>query len=954
MHLRKRPSSQRWLNLPCRQAFCLAFLLLANTFLPLAALAQSTDPSPDPIGSTGSTSKAGLARAADSGSAGMLKTRYASSAQGVSTSQMPPLAPRIGRPGQSQSGSNEDTESNRIARPGAQNDQTRIARPGSDSNSDTRISRPVDGSRKSETAKSETPREEAKSETTKTDFAKSETPRETAKSQPAKTAPKSEPAKPAASKAPIPLIAKPAGSLKPETAKTDTSKPGSTKPASTKPGTASGTTSQLKNKANDILNGSPARPPETAPPRSTRLYGVEEKDTRQAESKPLQAKPSTTDAKPSTTEPAKTAGADTYPVIGKLEEITFGKPTPEVDIETRLSKLENAIFAKSYPHDSLFDRSERLQNALMGTGGPGASPTPPGTTPTDPPPPASGWTDSSITTGQNPDPADLLYLDDLAKQPDMQESAPKAVLENFALELINYERQRRGIGQLELSPLANKLATEHMKDLVQRDVVSHSSEKGENPDRRYTILGGVDAINESLNVINTSELGSSRLTKAAIAKILKQMLTRQDDREAILAPEASHLGFAMEQLASGSKIVTCTEVMTSRGVMHPLPQHVHLGEKIDVSGIVLKPYQFDRITVAWEGTPEQTAPVEESDDPLPYFPPLDFVAYKEKSEKDYSKAIVALKAVGLLAAIAGGMFIPPVALAAPLIVMAGPDPGEPKPQSDIPIRGGVKVSGSTFSGKVVINNDSKEGLYYVTVWATLGEGARPFAISRRTIEVKSGGGENSHSASSDAGSSANHASTAASDTTKSKTDAASNPPASGSNPTEDKASTAVKENAAGDLLMAPADKAVELEAKPAEKVSSEVEEKPKEKTDEKLKDKIETKTTDKIETKATEEKTDADKKPADAKPTEKAANDVSSTIKAEPSSPGATDILTKPNNDNPSASKQEPSSIEYTKGDGKDGGRNAGSQSSKDETADNARAHAGNLSTPQNTEARDD
>ncbi len=424
---------------------------------------------------------------------------------------------------------------------------------------------------------------------------------------------------------------------------------------------------------------------------------------------------------------------DPYPTIGKLEQVTFGGARATQSIDERLANLENAIFAKTFPSDSLFDRSERLKRTLLGPGyTEGGGITDSGIDLTMPP----GGMENPVT-GANGDAAEFQYLDDLAQKEECQAEAPRHELEAFALELINYERQRRSLPVLDSDAHAQKLATEHVIDLGKRGVVSHTDARGRNPDHRFTILGGTEAVNENLNVLSTADLPSSKLTKSVVAKLLKQMLTRQDDREAILAPEATHAGFSLEVSKDRTRIIGCTEIVTKHGAMQDIPQKAHVGDRIEVSGTIGEPYLFDRITVAWEGLPETTATSEEVDEPLPYFPPLDYIAYKEKSEKDYSKAIFALKTVGMLAAIAGGMFVPPVALAAPLIIMAGPNPSDAKPQSEVPTRGGVKLHGGNFSAKIPINNASKEGLYYITVWASLGEGSKSFPVSRRTILVKS-------------------------------------------------------------------------------------------------------------------------------------------------------------------------------------------------------------------------
>lgn len=169
--------------------------------------------------------------------------------------------------------------------------------------------------------------------------------------------------------------------------------------------------------------------------------------------------------------------------------------------------------------------------------------------------------------------------------------------------------------------------------------------------------------------------------------------------------------------------------------MQPIPQELKVGEKIEVKGGMFEPYQIDRVTLAWENpNPEALASADESDEALPYFPPLDFVAYAGKSEHDWSTGVTMLKTAGILACIAGGMFIPPVALGVPAISMMGTGTGsEPKPVSDIPIKSGVKVSGQFFNVKVGISNDSKPGLYYLTVWGLAPGAQKAVPISRRTI-----------------------------------------------------------------------------------------------------------------------------------------------------------------------------------------------------------------------------
>jgi uncharacterized protein YkwD len=328
------------------------------------------------------------------------------------------------------------------------------------------------------------------------------------------------------------------------------------------------------------------------------------------------------------------------------------------------------------------------------------------------------------------------YFDSLAQRPENQVRVPKETLKTFALEAINYERGKLGLAPVELDDVACKVAQDQVDEMCKRNVITHNNLKGDNPDRRYTVAGGNGALTESLVSTKTPDTVSQSPTKAAVIYILKTIMSRQDDHDAVFNPDCTHIGFALDWTPAKDKAIAATEVITKHGIIHPVPLEIKIGEKVEIKGVVLEPYKFEKVTLAWEANHDGVSVADDAEEALPYFPPLDYAAYAAKSEHDYSTTMGALRTVGIIAAIAGGMFIPPVALAAPLIAMSG-GMGEPKPVSDIPIHGGMKLEGSTFSGKIPLSKEGKEGIYYVTVWASTGKYTKPIPISRQAIIVRS-------------------------------------------------------------------------------------------------------------------------------------------------------------------------------------------------------------------------
>ncbi len=436
---------------------------------------------------------------------------------------------------------------------------------------------------------------------------------------------------------------------------------------------------------------------------------------------------------------------DSYPAIGNLEQVTLGSSNPSGNIDNRLASLENAIFKKTFEFDSLFDRTERLKKTILGTqevdpnsaaGREDAAGRLPGTTGgAGSSAPASDWID-------NPHPAlesltEVHYLDEQAALPENMTAISAPELAQYAVTLLNKERLAYGVAPVTPDNVAEQMAGELANDLAKRNVLSHFNSSGDGPDRRLTLLEGADALNEGIASVKTAEVGSKRICKAAAARILKTMFGRQDDRDALLNPDATHVGFALALTSDREKVVAAVEVLTRHAIMIPVAREVKVGDKIEVRGVLQSPYLFDKVTLAWESyNPEAAASApDESEEALPYFPPLDYIAFSNRSEGNHDKAIFLLKTGLIVGAVGAGLFFPPAAMAVPLIALSG-SPSEIKPVSDIPVKGGFKVDGGSFAGHIPLSNNSKPGLYYVTVWAVQAKGQKSIPISRRVLLAK--------------------------------------------------------------------------------------------------------------------------------------------------------------------------------------------------------------------------
>lgn len=437
-----------------------------------------------------------------------------------------------------------------------------------------------------------------------------------------------------------------------------------------------------------------------------------------------------------------------FPSVGNLENMMFGHSSPNIAVENRLDKLELAIFQKSSPNLDIEQRIHRLKEVIVGTDSQGSDP-------------GNSYSGGGVVSGSGsrsgyandptayamPAPVARPYSANPAPTAPEKQSSQYPFFENyghydlnqvlsmpeaekFALTVINEVRSAQGLNELVWDDLGYKIASEHVADLSKRGAVSHQSGAGHNPDVRYSFAGGSDALVESTVAFTQAE--NLRPTRQLVVKMLETLYGRQDDREAMLFPHANGYAMSFQWTPDKSKLLCVTETLTKHAEMQPIPLEASVGDKVEVKGSVKEPYHFHKLTLAWEGSPNPPDDSVESEEALPYFPPLDYEAHAVKSSRDFEKGIRFLQIAGITAAIAGGIFIPPVALAAPLIA-ASVGASTPKPVSEIPVRGGVKTDGSNFTHSLPLNNQGKEGIYYVTVWATTSSGSEMLPVSRRAI-----------------------------------------------------------------------------------------------------------------------------------------------------------------------------------------------------------------------------
>ena len=457
--------------------------------------------------------------------------------------------------------------------------------------------------------------------------------------------------------------------------------------------------------------------------------------------------------KPAGSMPPSAPSKDKLGKLSELEKVMFGVAQPNIPAEYRLDRLESEVFHQTNPDWDFERRIDRLNRTLLGGAAP-AAPVPAGTPAVqpgnDPPayssqppayyyppsnpylPAAPGSATSAMPAAAAPPTGFNLPLPADANSPEFTKPLSREQLEQYSLDLVNEARLQVGLPPLQWDDLAHKVSKQLVADLCKRNTATHENAQGENPDIRYTKAGGSDCMVESVMSMKASARPVPN--KQLVYGVIKELMSHQDDRDAVLNAHATHFGFTFDISSGGDKLLACAETVTRQGHVESIASQVHVGEKVDIKGAIDGPYKFQKITVAWEGLTSAADDSESQDEAAPYFPPLDYQAFARRSEHDFQKAQHWAQIAGIGLALAGGVFIPPVALAAPLI-MAAP-PAKPRAISEIPVHGGVHCEGNNFEFKMPLSKDNKEGIYYITIWVQSEVDQAPFAISRRAVIAK--------------------------------------------------------------------------------------------------------------------------------------------------------------------------------------------------------------------------
>ncbi|KLU60067.1 cysteine-rich secretory protein family protein [Peptococcaceae bacterium CEB3] len=183
-------------------------------------------------------------------------------------------------------------------------------------------------------------------------------------------------------------------------------------------------------------------------------------------------------------------------------------------------------------------------------------------------------------------------------------------VEHKVLALINQERQAAGLRPVVWDETAARAARQHVQEEADNGYISHWGMNGMKPQERYTLVGGLNAVEENESVSFWSNGGFHGVSEGVLYDLVRTqevaMVNERppDDghRKNILDPHHTGVGIT---IAVGKYGVAMAEEFTNHYAdLKPLPYSASQGSDVTLTGRIFPGYEITGVYAVWEQLPQ--------------------------------------------------------------------------------------------------------------------------------------------------------------------------------------------------------------------------------------------------------------------------------------------------------------------------------------------------------------
>jgi len=186
----------------------------------------------------------------------------------------------------------------------------------------------------------------------------------------------------------------------------------------------------------------------------------------------------------------------------------------------------------------------------------------------------------------------------------------------YMLALVNADRQREGLGTVELQDVATRAAQRHADDMATNGFRAHWGTDGSVPEQRYTEAGGEHLVHENVTcffdgkqrALEKNPLFLPEELEAAERTYMAEKPPNDGHRLNILIPKHNRLGVGLTKAEGLAQVCVSQEFVDEYGEYEPLPKTARAGARIVVAGRVEKPAVFGGVGIARGPLPAELYP----------------------------------------------------------------------------------------------------------------------------------------------------------------------------------------------------------------------------------------------------------------------------------------------------------------------------------------------------------
>jgi uncharacterized protein YkwD len=124
-------------------------------------------------------------------------------------------------------------------------------------------------------------------------------------------------------------------------------------------------------------------------------------------------------------------------------------------------------------------------------------------------------------------------------------------IRQFALELVNRDRNINKLDSIYIDPILNDAAQSHAEDMAQRNYFDHKSPEGKTPQHRFIVAGGSRNIGVGENIARQGTSDSLGLTYGVTEELQRGWMYSNGHRENLLIPEYKKFGYGIAVTPDG-------------------------------------------------------------------------------------------------------------------------------------------------------------------------------------------------------------------------------------------------------------------------------------------------------------------------------------------------------------------------------------------------------------------